>query len=44
MFAFVAGIYLVPDWKSFLIGAFIMFCMFSVVLNKIKAEVKEMIK
>ena len=44
LFVFIGGLFIVWDWKSYLIGAFIMYVMCSVVLNKMKAEVKELNK
>jgi hypothetical protein len=43
IFIYIGGFFLVTDWLSYLIGSFIMFVMSSVVLNKLKAEVKELI-
>jgi len=41
---YVGGFFFVNDWLSYLIGSFIMYVMCSLVLNKMKAEVKELSK
>lgn len=44
IFIYVGGFFIVKDWLSYLIGSFIMYVMCSVVLNKMKAEVKELMQ
>ncbi len=44
IFIYISGFFFARDWLSYLIGSFIMFVMCSVVLNKMKAEVKEIMK
>ena len=39
---YVAGFFIVPSWQSYLAGSFVMYVICSVVLNKMKQEVKEL--
>jgi len=44
IFVYIGGFFFVKDWLSYLIGSLIMYVMCSIVLNKMKAEVKQLVE
>lgn len=43
----IAGIFFtssLPSWASYLVGSFLMYVMCSLVLNKMKMEIKELVR
>ena len=41
IFVWVAGFFILPSWISYLAGSIIMYLMCSIVLNKLKTEIKQ---